>query len=488
MTNHLGHKVLTAMQSLAKQSPDQCADQHVDQRLNQRLVIHLDNSEAWLQIDAYATELDWVIIPVPYFFSISQIQHLIQQAGVSAIVCDSRALPLYQQLGFQLVEACESGLYLLHKTITELPKLPEGTHKITYTSGTTNEPKGVCLSEAHLAKVGHSLAQATRELGLTKHLSLLPYSVLLENMAATYANQFAGLEIISLPLSQIGMTGSGKLDIVTMTAAIVEHQADSLIMMPQMLKELISYLTAHPIDLGFIKFIAVGGAVCSPHLIQCAHDMGLPVYQGYGISECGSVICLNTEKNAVYGVGKALPHCDIQLAEDGEVLVKGPRFLGYLGCSDYLIQGHSKNHNNYFSTGDIGTIDKAGHLNITGRKKNTIINSFGRNILPDWLEGELLAIPGVHQAVIYGEAKPFLTALCVTQLSKPKLQQAVDRLNQTLPDYARIIKTITIEPFTIQNGQLTSSGKTKHKQIFKTHKNTLEKIYATRTEIISQAI
>ena len=474
MTNQHHHKISSAMKRLANQYPAQ------------RLVIHLDNSDTWLQIDACATELAWVIIPVPHFFSLTQIQHLIQQAGVTSIWCDPRAFTLYQQLGFDVVEESESGLYLLHRAVKELPELPEGTHKVTYTSGTTNEPKGVCLSEAHLSKVGYSLAEATRKLGLSKHISLLPYSVLLENMAASYANAFAELSIISLPLSEVGLSGSGGLDIEVMVNAIIKHQADSMIMMPQMLKQLMIYLTDQAADakadLSFVKFIAVGGAVCSPQLIQRAHDLGLPVYQGYGISECGSVICLNTEKNTAYGVGKALPHCEIQLAEDGEVLVKGPHYLGYLG------EEHSNNHNKYFSTGDIGEIDKADHLNITGRKKNTIINSFGRNILPDWLEGELLAIPGVHQAVIYGEAQPFLTALCVTQLNKQQLQQAIDQLNNTLPDYAQIIECVICTPFTVANEQLTSSGKTKHFQIFKSHQNTLETIYATRTEHTSYAI
>ena len=135
-----------------------------------------------------------------------------------------------------------------------------------------------------------------------------------------------------------------------------------------------------------------------------------------------------------------------------------------------------------FKTGDIGRYDDAGNLFIVGRKKNIIINSFGRNILPDWIESELLAIVGIHQAAVYGEAQPYLSALCVTTLSTAQLNDHMARLNETLPDYARIIKAVKVAPFTVANGQLTASGKPKHPQIFNHYKNLLETIYAPSIE------
>ena len=449
-----------------------------------RMAIHLDNGDVWLQIDRYATELGWIVLPVPHFFSAKQIHHMVEQGGIDCVWCHQSCLILWQNLGFaveQNASDAERNLYFLSKTnAVKSAELPIGTHKVTFTSGTTSEPKGVCLSQNHLLTVGKSLALATAHLGLTKHISLLPYSVLLENVAATYANHYAQLELVSLPLAEVGMIGSGKLDVTVMLHAIVKHQADSMIMMPQMLKQLVSYLIENPKDLSFIKFIAIGGAVCSEQLINSAHKLGLPVYQGYGISECGSVIHLNTQNNAAGSVGYSLVHCETSLTDDGEVLVKGPRFLGYLGQPD-----SSDNHGDdqqLFKTGDIGRYDEAGNLYIIGRKKNIIISSFGRNILPDWIEGELLAIAGIHQTAVYGEAQPFLSALCATTLSTAQLNDQVARLNETLPDYARIIKAVKVPPFTVANDQMTASGKLKHPQIFNHYKNLLETIYAPSIE------
>ncbi|MCB1584606.1 MAG: AMP-binding protein, partial [Xanthomonadales bacterium] len=300
-----------------------------------------------------------------------------------------------------------------------------------------SEPKGVCLSYEHLSTVGQSLADAVAALGIHKHISLLPYSILLENMAAVYANRFVDLEIISLPMSEVGMAGSAKLDITEMFQVIKTHRAESMIMMPQMLKQLVQYLQANPQDVSFIKFIAVGGAVCAASLIAQAHAMSLPVYQGYGISECGSVVSLCGPNDAPGSVGRCLPHCSVDFSVDHEIKVKGPLYLGYLGVPE-------SQPKDIFNTGDIGQLDEGGCLHITGRKKNLIINSFGRNILPDWIEGELLALVGVQQAAVYGDGQPFLTALCVTDLSQFHLEAAINTINQQLPDYAQIKKAVKV--------------------------------------------
>lgn len=466
---------MSCVQNVAKAM--QKYHQHVNSS-DIRMAIHLDNSSTWLEIDQVATELGWVIVPVPHFFSVQQIQYLINQSAIDCVWCAPEALMFWQQMGFkgqtQNTDA-EPPCYFLSRTVEVKQSLPVGTHKITFTSGTTSEPKGVCLSYAHLNRVGQSLAEAVANLGITNHISLLPYSILLENMAAVYAHRFVDLEIISLPMAEVGMTGSGQLDIATMFQMIKTQAAESMIMMPQMLKQLVQYLTAHPQDVSFIKFIAVGGAVCAVSLIEQAQQMGLPVYQGYGISECGSVVSLCGPDDTPGSVGKTLPHCELDFTAAHEIRVKGPLFLGYLGVSE-------SDPNGIFYTGDIGRLDQQGCLHITGRKKNLIINSFGRNILPDWIEGELLALPGVQQAAVYGNDQPFLTALCVTALNQAQLDAAISGMNQQLPDYANIRKAVKVPAFTAVNGQLTASGKIKAQVIFEQHKNLLETIYAPNNE------
>jgi len=440
-----------------------------------RLAIDMDNSPLWLAIDRQATELGWVIIPVPAFFSTQQRDHLIQVSAIDVVCCDPDRLSWWRSRGFQLVtDASEADepfccLRAAQKLAIELP---EGTHKVTFTSGTTGQPKGVCLSEAHLLEVGRSLAAVTRHLRLSRHLSVLPYSVLLENVAARYANQYAGLDVISVPMSAVGMTGSGQFDPAVLLQTINQHQADSMILMPQMLKQLVMHLQQYPQDLSSLRFIAVGGAVCPAPLVNEARALGLPVFQGYGISECGSVICLDHRQKTAGSVGQPLPHCAVKLAADGEVLVRGPQFLGYLG------QQPDSADEAWYATGDVGYFDDQHCLHISGRKKHLIINSFGRNILPDWIEGELLAIPGIMQAVVYGEARPHLTALCFSALSQAELTSLVDQLNQRLPDYAQLKNVLKVSAFTPQNGQLTPSGKPKRDVIFHSNQSKLESIYA----------
>lgn len=449
------------------------------------LAIHLDNGKEWLEIDRIATELDWVLIPVPHFFTQQQISHMLDKAGVNLVVCHNVNKCFYENLGFCVCEGLFKGICLLSRKKVLSITLPYSTHKITFTSGSTGEPKGVCLSKQHLSIVGKSLATATSKFNLSKHISLLPYSVLLENMAAHYANDFAGLEIISLPLKDVGLSGSGQFDVKKMVDTLIEYQPDSMIMMPQMLKALISFQSSAKADLNFIKFIAVGGAVCSKSTIKQAHHLGLPVYQGYGISECGSVITLDTNITSPGTVGKPLKHCDLVLAEDGEIELTGPVFLGYLGEKEPI---KSQQDIMKFKTGDIGYLNDANELTITGRKKNIIVNSFGRNIMPDWIEGSLLSIDGIFQAIVYGEGKPFISALIVSHLDQDQLNNAITQLNKTLPDYARINQYLIVEPFTVTNGMLTNSGKTKPFQIIKYYKDQLENLYATSIEKQANAI
>ncbi|HOP22506.1 MAG TPA: AMP-binding protein [Gammaproteobacteria bacterium] len=445
------------------------------------VAIQLDNNQFWLQIDKILMENNVVIIPVPHFFSVNQIIHMTNSAGIGTVICNRKAQTLWTNLGFEEPFYLTKDIVIMTRKLKPQIRFPKKTHKVTFTSGTTGEPKGVCLSEEHLRKVGQSLAEVTSKFNVKKHLCVLPLSILLENVAANYAAEYAGIEVITVPMSELGMNGSGSLDIEKFINALVQYQAQSIIVMPQMLKMMIAYLQQNQTDVSFLRFIAVGGAVCSKGLLEQAKELGLPVYEGYGISECGSVISLNTDDSETGHVGKILPHINVRIAEDGEIQTQGASYLGYLG--------EEKNSDEWFSTGDIGRFDEHHNLHIIGRKKNVIINSFGRNISPDWIEAELTAIPGIMQAVVYGDSEPFLTAICVTTHSLQSLQERIEQFNQNFPDYAQIKQIILAdEPFSISNNMLTSSGKSKHQQIFKTYTKQLQDIYAVTTETRNYAV
>lgn len=437
----------------------------------QRVAIHLDNSEEWLNLDKKLTAMDKVIVPIPHFFSHQQMAHMVNSAGIDAVVCVNEAEALWSTFGFTQVSTYSNTCQLMIRTVNDYPQLPLGTHKITFTSGTTSEPKGVCLTQEHLQAVGQSLAQVTDKFNVKKHLCILPLSVLLENMAAVYAANHTHIEIIAPSLTEVGLNGSSGLDVKKLIDTICYYQPDSLILMPQMLKALILFVEQKYTDLSFLKFIAVGGAVCSKGLLKKAQKMNLPVCEGYGISECGSVISLNTNPQEIGHVGLVLPHQQVKISDDGEIMTKGHLFAGYLGE-----QGNSEQ---WYATGDLGKFDGVNNLNIIGRKKNVMINSFGRNISPDWIEAELLAITDIHQVVVYGEAKPFLTAICVAPNQIGSLWEKIQKLNNNLPDYAQVKRVIISDiAFTFDNHMLTASGKSKHQHIFKHFNNQLKETYA----------
>ncbi|MEI8633310.1 AMP-binding protein [Vibrio sp. PP-XX7] len=171
------------------------------------------------------------------------------------------------------------------------------------------------------------------------------------------------------------------------------------------------------------------GARVSGEILQTAHQLGIPAYEGCGISECGSVVSMNTPLQFQPGsAGKVLPHVQVKIADDGEVLVKDALALGYLGqpfVEDWL------------PTGDLGELDAQGFLSIQGRKKNQIITSFGRNISPEWIESEAQRWGAIRNLIVVGESRDRLSGVVLTQDPAAAVTE-IGELNTTLPDYARI--------------------------------------------------
>ncbi len=205
-----------------------------------------------------------------------------------------------------------------------------------------------------------------------------------------------------------------------------------------------------------LRFAAVGGAPLSAALLTRASALGLPVFQGYGLSECASVVALNrADANRPGSVGQPLPHVRLRLADDGEVLVGGVDFAGYLG--------EPASATDEVATGDLGEFDADGYLYLRGRKKHQFSLASGRNVDPGWIEAELTQRGALAQAYVQGEGARHLVALLWPRqpdLPDSVLADQVARLNQRLPDYARIGAWHRLaEPFTPANGLLTATGR-----------------------------
>ena len=188
------------------------------------------------------------------------------------------------------------------------------------------------------------------------------------------------------------------------------------------------------------------------------------------MSECASVVCLNTPENQRIGtVGKPLPHVTIRVDEHHEIWVKSARRSVYLDEALSNTEPVTETPA-WIATGDLGTLSPDGFLSIQGRKKNQIITSFGRNICPEWPEDLLMSSGHFLQAAIFGEAQPHLTAVLVPALpmQHTEVQQIISTLNQQLPDYAQIHQFVMAnEPFHLDNGLSTANGRLKREAIFK---------------------
>ncbi|MEH6651404.1 MAG: AMP-binding protein [Motiliproteus sp.] len=462
-----------------------------------QLGLLMDNSPDWIICQLAALKAAVCVIPLPLFFSPQQLQHTLDSCGIELLLCDQtdRLDPLHLTLRSR--REIHPGALQRDSQKTGLSR-PTGSCLITFTSGTTGQPKGVCLDSISLDRLCQSLYQQIEPLGIARHCCLLPLPVLLEHVAGALLSLYAGIECTIYPATTTGLSGSGKLDLPRFTAWLDQQQPDSLILVPELLQALVgiaevSAKSSEAIPckgLKPLRFVAVGGGHIAPRLLQRAQQLSLPVFEGYGLSECGSVVTLNTPQHRRNGsVGRPLPHCQIKLGEDNEVLIKGAAMLGYLGEPQSTAEAHSRQPNSddvWLASGDIGRVDNDGYLYLEGRKSNVLINSFGRNLCPEWIEAELNSHPLIAQSCLIGDQRPFNIVLLTLSpsLTKPEvntesLQRLIDPLNSRLPDYARINDyVLTRQPFSPANGQLTGNGRLKREPILDAYQSEIERCYS----------
>ena len=430
----------------------------------------LDNSPAWVVADLAASVAGVVHVPLPVFFTPQQIAHALQSAGVDTVLTSPALAAQWPQLA---CHACEvAGQQLVLVTLPGYAvRMPECTSKITFTSGSTGAPKGVCLHEKAMRRGAWGLVAALEPLAIRRHLCVLPLSVLLENLAGVLAPLARGATVVVPPLAEVGLAGSSGFDAAVFQAALNRLAPDSVIVLPQMLRAWTGWLqhTGQRAPAG-LKLVAVGGAAVGERLIMAARERGIPAYEGYGLSEGGSVQTLNLPHADRPGsAGRPLPHSRVRVAADGELEISGTLMAGYLGDPTPVPQ--------WWPTGDLGSIDADGFVHVQGRKKNVLITGFGRNVSPEWVETALRGEPLVAQAAVFGEGQPALSAVLwplSPLLPDAEIEAAVQSANATLPDYARIVRWVRARaPFHAQSGQATANGRPQRDAILALHAEAL---------------
>ncbi len=400
---------------------------------NARVVaLHGDNSIDWVLVDLACQQANIVCVPLPAFFSAAQISHCLRTSTADLVLSDRTD---FQTNIDSEMKACSTGgVISFNAWRTKSPgkvQMPEGTQKITFTSGSTGAPKGVCLSKAHQWQVARSLANAIN-IEKPRHLCLLPLSTLLENVAGIYSPLICGGSV-HLPDDQSrGLPGSSGLNSTALLNCIERIQPNTMILLPQLLLVLVNACENGWRPPASLAFVAVGGARVAAGLVTKARSFGIPVYQGYGLSECGSVVTLNTPSfDNSTAAGKVLDYCKIDI-EENEVVVSGSSHLGYLGMPESWYP--TKIH-----TGDIGFL-KNNFLTINGRMSNTLITAFGRNVSPEWIEAELMAKPLINHCVVVGDDRAYLAVLvdAPESLADDVITNWIEEVNHLLPDYAQL--------------------------------------------------
>jgi long-chain acyl-CoA synthetase len=254
---------------------------------------------------------------------------------------------------------------------------------------------------------------------------------------------------------------------------------------------------------GRIRFFVSGGAALSKELGEFFEAVGINIIEGYGLTETSPVLTANRVDDYKFGtVGKPIPGIEIKIAEDGEILAKGPNIMiGYYNNPQATAEVIDED--GWFHTGDVGMFDHQGHLMITDRKKHLFVSSGGKNIAPQPIESLFLQSKYIDQFVLIGDGRMFLSALIVpefenlkdyaqsvgisfsqdsdlTQLDEIRklYEKEIQGLQKDLPTYERVRRfELLPEQLTVERGEITPTMKVKRKVVEQKYATLIEKMY-----------
>lgn len=410
---------------------------------------------------------------------------------------------------------------------------------LIYTSGTTGKPKGVYLSHNNVLTNVHDCHHLLPDY-FKKALSFLPLCHIFERMVV-YLYFAKGVEIhYAESLDTIvADINDVKPDGFTTVPRVLEKVYDRIVAKGKELKGLKRHIFFWALNLGLtnnepgknsawtgfkqriarklvfskwqaalggnIKLIVSGGAALQPRLARVFWAAGIPVLEGYGLTETSPVIAVNSlEKDGVrFGtVGKVLKSVDVKIAQDGEILCKGPSIFSRYYRND-AATAEAIDNDGYFHTGDIGEMDADGFLRITDRKKEMFKTAGGKYVAPQALENKYMESTFIAQVMVVGENRKFPSALIVPAfdvlenwckikgipfgskeevVKKPevrdKYQREIDRLNQGFGQWEKVKKFVLLpKEWSIDAGELTPKLSLKRKVILQRYEKEVSNLY-----------
>lgn len=346
---------------------------------------------------------------------------------------------------------------------------PESLATILYTSGTTGEPKGVMLTHRNLVTNVRAMTEILPPQPGDVRLGLLPLSHIFARTCDLYTTLWTGV-----PLALAESRESVFADAVAIRPTVLNA-------VPYFWDKAMRLMIEHGASVaellgGRLRYGVSGGAALPAHVFDFFREHGLLLLQGYGLTESAPTLAASTEAVHRRGtVGRAVPGVELRLADDGELLARGPNVMpGYWKNAAATAESI---RDGWLHTGDLASFDADGQLRITGRKKELIVTASGKNIAPVYLESLLLRDPLLKQAVVIGDGRNYLTALLVVDCDRLR-----SRLGSTASDadlladraaeavVADIVRTqladvspqeqvrkfaLLAQPFTLEGGELT---------------------------------
>ncbi len=527
-----------------------------------RVAILSENRPEWAMTDFAILCNAAVTVPVYPTLLGWQIEYILNDSGSVAVICSTQEqLQKIQDIRAHTphvhnVIVCDGPGALTFQQVVESGRShsddrrfdelraqprPNDLATIVYTSGTTGNPKGAMLTHGNIAT---NVASVHDVMPIGEHMtamSILPLSHIFERMAdyfyfskgvtIAYAENvnkvgenlqdikpdaFAAVprlfeKMRERIMNQVATEPAVKQKIFRWALSVGQDRLPYRIEnkpMPLGLKmkstiadKLVFRKILHRLG-GRVRYVFSGGAPLSAELAAFFIGAGLEILEGYGLTETSPVITANTpSKRRVGTVGQVIKGVEVKIAADGEILARGPNIMkGYWNNPEATAQAIDAQ--GWFHTGDIGEIDKDGFLKITDRKKDIIINAYGKNIAPQPLEALLKSSPYVGTPVLIGDRRKYVIALIVPNFEKLErdaaamgirfdsreelvnddrvkqiYQTEIDRFNRNL-DRQEKIRRFALLPRDFNADEITPSLKVKRKMIDKKYKDIIDQLYA----------
>ncbi|MBU1036607.1 long-chain fatty acid--CoA ligase [Patescibacteria group bacterium] len=513
-----------------------------------KVAILSKNRPEWVQLDLALNKIGAISVPIHITLSPKYLKYIIENSKVQYLAIGDYLSKYYEikseinlkkVITFPKIEWLEDFIYfadLLKEEPDKSESVLTDVCSIIYTSGTTGDPKGVMLTNQNFIQNIEASSKFVPITAKDTFLSFLPLSHVLERTGGYYGALFFGAAIyyagsyqtiaedikrvkptiiITVPrlfekfydkvmdrvraekskFKQKIIYGSFKVSRVYLNARKEKSAFKPFLQLSHfladkfILSKIRNYLGGH------LKFAICGGATLNPSTAKFFESLGIKILEGYGLTETSPIVSVNPVNDYHFNtVGKIIPQVEVKIADDKEILVKGPNIMkGYYDNKKATKQSFTKD--GWFKTEDLGYVDEDGYLTIIGRKKEMIVLSTGKNVNPVDLENALQQSKFINQAMVFGDKQKHLSALIVPDFGELEIyaqknnidlelselicyQPILDLIKSEIenqlkefPDNERISKFVLLDKeFSEEREELTPTLKLRRERILENYK------------------